>query len=279
MPKHTITFESEDKIPAELKPFANGLTVSGWFNTDDMKVAAETNPALEANRNQILIEKRALETENSALKQVATDDSIDKAKLIVERDALRQTAIPAEESELLTTIKQVFSGVPLSEVKTKLPALIDDSKFAEQTRKEQSLESVFQASGFKNKQVFLDLVTNPAKMKGIEGELLVEPVTGSDQKKVFVNVKDANGVTAKKPFDEFVNTSDDWKPYIPALTNGDVKENQTWIPANPNLDGKTAPKENAVTKAIQTHNEKAQSARNPFAPEYVPPKPAEQTAK
>lgn len=267
MPKIEYNFESEEKIPAEFKPFAVGTKVTLWSNKDDLELAKEVNPLLADKNTELIGEKRNLQVKYDALKTASSDDALDTAKLIVDNEKLKQSAKSSEETELLTAIQNVFSGVPLSEVKTKIPALVEDSKFAAKARKEKELEAVYEVSGFKNKKVFLDLVTNPDKMKNIEGNLIIEQIENSDKKALFANVKDANGVVQKKAFADYVNSSDDWKDYLPSLTNGDVKENQTWIPQNPTLDGQTTnDKKTAADKAIEKHNEAQKKMPSPFAP-------------
>lgn len=275
MPKTTLTFDSEDKIPAELKPFAKDLKVEVWFNANDLAVAGELNPQLDAHNKRIIEEKRVIEekvktaeTERDALKSVASNDNLDKAKLVVEVESLKRQLPNQEDAQLLSTVKTAFGNASPSEISTKIPTLLEASGKAEKYEKRELQKQLFQVSGFKNETVFLDFINNPENLQGIEGEIYAETIAGSDKKGLFVKVKDANNVPQPKLFNDYLKESPKGAAYLPALLNGTgATENQQWFQQNPNLDGQgDKGVKPAWQQRVEDANKKAAEKPNPFAP-------------
>lgn len=266
MPKHTITFDSVEKIPVGLQQFANGLTVDVWVNANDLAVAGELNPSLDAQNKTLIQEKRDIKTQYDALKQVSTDTSLDTAKIIIENETLKRQVPSADDLKLITAVKTVFKDIPVSEVETKLPTLLQVEAKAAQYEKRSKHEELFNASGYTNKTVFLDLLENPKALEGIDGEPYAEVIAGTTGKGLFVKVKDANGVPQPTKFEDFTKTNDTWKAYEPALTVGKQQNGQQFIRQNPPKDGQPQTQKTAAEIANEKHNTAQKAKPNAFSP-------------
>lgn len=272
MPKHTITFESEDKIPAEMKPFAKGLSVEVHFNSNDLALAGELNPTLDAHTKTVIEEKRKVEetnktlkTEIDALKRVASDGQLDTAKIVVENETLKRQIPPPEDVQLLQSIKTAFPNVAQAEIGNQITSALEASNKVKEFEKRDLQKELYKYSGYKNETLFIDFISNPDNLKGIEGDIYAETIAGTTNKGLFVKVKDANGVPQPMAFNDFMKTNPKGEAYLPALMNGGGNDNQKWYDGGSNFNNEG---DKATKPAWQTAVENSNKAPkiNPFAP-------------
>lgn len=223
MPKTTLTFPSLETIPAGLQNSVTKVsdtqyTVEVFYGGQDV-VASELNPALETTKNTILEEKRVLQTKYDGLLQSTATLAREKSELEVSLST--GLKVTPEEKQILDQVKTLGKIEDVKSAVTDYTAIKTerDTLIAEKTN-----SAIFKASGLKNEKIFLDLISNPSKMDGVV-KTFVETVDGKEV--VYVTVKDAVGVESKKTFDDYYKNNAEWKPYIPALTQG--QDNATWF--------------------------------------------------
>lgn len=270
MPQVTLKFADENAIPAELKAFKqadNSVTV--WAGDT---VAAETNPGLAANRDQLKTEKeaavKALADEKAQWTQ--TNDTLSREVIDLRTKVATTSGVTAEEVALLNAVKPF--GTDPAKIKTTLE---DATKAAAENatlKREILVKDVAQIMGWKP-TVLLDLINHPEKSKDIE--LVIEDATENDKpvKKVFVNQKDAAGAVSKIALTDFVTKTESWNDYLPILSL-DEKNRPQWMRQAKPTDTKTGD-DDIVAKHIEQKNTAAKSVNNPLLPATAhPPAPA-----
>lgn len=275
MPKVTLTYNSEADIPAGLKPFknANANTVDIWVNTDETAMAAELNPSLETNRNAIIEEKRILQQKYDNLLSTSAATATELNELKIAQAA--KTGVSKEDLDFLTEAKKLGTLDELKTMKSNYPKLEADSK----TLKD---NEIFSHSGFKNRKIFNDLMSNPEKVKGVKDFVVKEvqdPANPNDAtkkvKQVFAQVENGSEIALS----EFAKQN--WADYLPLLDNGGGNDAQqqasnSWVKQTNSGGGNDAQQGAAIAgigsqgnsllnTVVGNLNKQAQSTQNPFA--------------
>lgn len=235
MPEVTLTFPDEAQIPTELKAFKTADNkVKIWVNTDSSAMAAELNPALEANRNTILSEKQVIEDKYKALVATSGKNEVDAANLIANAEAKARNAISDDDKKIIEAVKKANPQITPEILETSIkefPVLTEKLQAIEKSKESDLL---FGASGFKNKTVFETVANNPALNPNLEKFILKdETVNGNSVKVAYAKVKEAIGGNTEVPMPEYAAANENWKPFAPALNNAPEQTNQ-WIPATQN---------------------------------------------
>lgn len=223
MPKIKQKFASADAIPAELKPFANDQhEVEMWVGDN---VAGETNPALEAQKNQILAEKKTLKEKYDTAIKASGDLSTEVMEL--RQKVASGSQVSPDEVALIGAVKAVMPTVKPDELKKELEALPQlRGQVAEIQTKERN-RKLFAASGFKNQTVFMDLIGNKDKNPNlVETVLETETVDNKPVEKAYAKVKQQDGTIAKQPLQDYVKANSAFTDYLPLLDAGAPNQDQ-----------------------------------------------------
>lgn len=263
MPKITLKFSDESAIPSELKQFkTDANTVEVWAGGDDT-VAAETNAGLAANRDTIKAEKTALQQKYDSLLQ--SSGALSTEVLELRNKVASGQTVTAEEIALVQTVKAVLPTIKATDLKTmleKYPTL--DSELTTIRERERNRQ-IFQASGFKNEKVFLDLLGNKEKNPNLDGVSVKEvDVDGQKVTKAFVTVKGEGNKVSEKELSAYINENAEWKDYLPALANGGDQKETSWISQTPSDGGSSNSSDDPLQKFIADQNKKALAAPNPL---------------
>lgn len=273
MPKIKLTYTDETSIPPELKQYKlpNENAVEIWAGDN---VAEETNAPLVKNRDDLRAEKETYKTKYETLLQSSssTDKDVSDLKLQLQEATTKQ--IPETDLAIVKIVKEVAPQITPENLKIQLekyPTL--ETRVQEIDTREKN-EKVFAASGYKNKEVFLDLLGNPQKTKDVE--FVVEPVkegTAEPKDKVFANFKNAQGVTEKVELSKWVEQNEQWKPYLSVLNTGEQGNGTQWLPQSRAGGGTST--DGTINKTVQTkvdeHNTKVKNFNNPLLPNQQPP--------
>lgn len=271
MPQITIPFSDENSIPAELKAFKapNANTVTVWVGDN---VAAETNPALEAKRTELLGEKKTLQDKYDSLVQSTAGLANEVNELRVKVADKSGNTVTPDELAIVSAVKQVMPAAKADDVKTvltKYPTLVTDF---DKLQSQEKNRKVFALTGFKNEVVFSDLMSNKDKNPNlVDLAVETETVDGKPVEKLYAKVKDAQGAISKQPFADYVKANTAFTDYLPALSTGPGNQSQTtetpsWMPQTPsggggNGDDKTAGK-TFLEQHIAKINEQNQAKPN-----------------
>lgn len=269
MPKTTLKYTTKEEIPVALLPYAkDDNSVEVHFNTDDLTLAGELNPALEANRNKILGEKDTVQIKYDSLLQASSQQDKDTAKIIQENKELKANNVPAEDVEIAKTVKTLFPNVTEpTALKTHIETLKTQAETGATLSKEKTNAQIAKALGIKNVDGFNDVLKIPEMLKDVDGEIFLEKVTEGDKTvdRPFVNYKKADGTTEKKAFAEYQKLNDKWALHQPTLMNAPnvESENKGWIPQTGG-EGDTGGGQGLVSAHVEKANEAATKVANPF---------------
>lgn len=258
MPQTTIKYESKEAIPSALQPFANDqFEVSVWFGD---KVAEETNPALEKNRNDILNEKNILEDKYKALISTSGQDTVKTANKIAELETkLRESKTLAPEDEKILTAVKSVQGVTVTEeyLKEALTGFNSVKTELDTIKKTNEISEFFKATGFQNEKAFQKAINDSDANPNLEKYYTkTEKVDGNDVVVAYAQVKGENGQTSEVRFDEYVKNNPEWANYSLG------KQETTWLPApvNPNNPvppvNPTQPNTNPFLNAFEANQKK-----------------------
>ena len=265
MPQITCSFADHASVPDALKPFSNGTaTVTVWAGDN---VAAETNPALETKRTEILNEKKAIQDKYDELVKTTGETSRQLSEAQV-KIASGTSATP-EDLALVSAVKKHLPTIKASDLDKKLEAIPTLESKIQSFEAKDTNAKLFKASGFKNENVFLDLLGNKDKNPNL-AEMVIEneTVDGKVVEKVYAKVKDASGTLTKMPLTDYVKAQDGWKDYLPIL-NGDGQSNQhDWLPQEAAGGGDKTYDTGGVDldAIIKKQNEAAMAKVNPLMP-------------
>lgn len=260
MPQVKVQFADADSVPTALKSHVGAdNSISVWVGDN---VAAETNPALEAKRTEILGEKKAISDKYDALLKSSGDTN--REVLELRQQVASGNHMSAEDVELVNTIKAARPNVKAKDLKTELeevPAL--RTKVAEIQQKDEN-SRLFKASGFKNETVFNDLISNKAKNPNVEKTYIQsETVDGKEIDVAYVDVKGDDGKVTKQKLTEYVAKNNDWQPYTSMLGTA-PEQKQDWLPQVPTGSGTNEGAGDPVDDYISKHNKAVETAGNPM---------------
>lgn len=265
MPQITCSFADHASVPDALKPFSNGTaTVTIWAGDN---VAAETNPALEAKRAEILNEKKVIQDKYDDLVKTTGETSRQLSEAQVKLAS--GTSATPEDLALVSAVKKHLPTIKASDLDKKLEAIPTLESKIQSFEAKDTNAKLFKASGFKNENVFLDLLGNKDKNPNLAETVIEnETVDGKVVEKVYVKVKDASGTLTKMLLTDYVKAQDGWKDYLPIL-NGDSQSNQfDWLPQDAAGGGDKTYDTGGVDldAIIKKQNEAAMAKVNPLMP-------------
>lgn len=225
MPKIVLSFPTEAEIPSNLVPYKTDKnTVEVWVGD---KVAEETNPALAKNTQDLLNEKKTIQQQYDSLLPTVTSlrTQVNELNLKIAGGH----TITDEEVALLPKVKEIVKKYgTIEEVETKLTEHSEIlPKYTEISTKIEN-DKIFNASGFKNREAFDKILSNPNEMVNIE-KMFVENIkdaTGNEVATAFANRKKTDGSVEKVALTELAKT--DWAYHADKLVQADTSKQ--WIP-------------------------------------------------
>lgn len=276
MPKITLQLD-ENTIPTDAKAFATAdhkLTV--WVGSDDAQVAAETNPGLIKNRDDLKVEKETWKTKHDSLLAVTSTEDAAKAKLLADAEARAKNSMPAEDLAIVTAVKEVLPNAKAEDVKktlTDYPALETKVKTFEQQTEN---EKIFNASSYKNKAVFTKVLNDPELNPNLESVVWKDEKDSKDQpiKVPYVKLKNAVDGKVEVSLADYAKANTEWTPFMPALEaggNGNGGGSQ-WLPQGASGGGNGGTKtsgsggNSVLDSVIDADNKRSEAVASPFAP-------------
>lgn len=240
MPKKTIKYASEEEIPSELKPFANGLTVEVWVGDS---VAEETNPDL---KNQIA----TLTTAKTKAEQDYQTQLDANSKLLQKNQELNikvanGVTIQPEDVEYINKLKDL--GTP-DDIVHKVSKSEKDKEELKNLRLDQKAELICEKMGWTNKKL-------------VKERIELSPNVSFEVKddKVQASYKDADNKDVTVPMEEYVEKNEKWN-LVSGLLNADSNSTPRF-PIQTNSDGKpNNQKATAVGSFIDNFNKKGKPA-------------------
>lgn len=275
MPKITLQLD-ENTIPTDAKAFATAdhkLTV--WVGSDDAQVAAETNPGLVKNRDDLKVEKETWKTKHDSLLAVTSTEDAAKAKLLADAEARAKNSMPAEDLAIVAAVKEVLPNAKAEDVKktlTDYPALETKVKTFEQQTEN---EKIFNASGYKNKTVFAKVLSDPELNPNFDSVVWKDEKDSKDQpvKVPYVKLKNAVDGKVEVSLADYAKANTEWTPFMPALEadgNGNGGGSQ-WLPQGASGGGNGGAKtsgsggNSVLDSVIDADNKRSEAVASPFA--------------
>lgn len=268
MPKLILPFDTIDAVPASLKPYYNSESKNvEVFAGGEQTVAAELNPGLEKNRNELKAEKDKLAGEKATLEQsvanIGRELQTARAELATAQAA--KGASP-EDLALAAAVKAADPNIKPEDIGVRIKEYPELKAATEKANHQTFMNKAFELSGFKNQKVFETIANAPTLNPGLE-KFSVEKnlVEGKEVDTLFALVKNADGTVVKTPFAEYAKANEAWGPFLPSLN----ESNTQWIPQN----GGAQPAKEASTQAggalgafISAQNKNAAARSNPLNP-------------
>jgi hypothetical protein len=238
MPKIKLTFSETNPMPEALKAFkVSDTEAEVWVGANDLAVAGELNPTLEAHKNTILLEKNNFENQYKALVQTTSGGDVATAKRIAELEAKAQqpqNSITEDEKKLLDAIKEVKPDATPDFVKeaVKEYPVVTEKLTVIETDKVNN--AVYEASGYKNRTVFDTVYKNPALNPNFDSIVWKDEKDAQDNpvKVPYVKVKNPVEGKVELPFGDYVKATPEWNPFMASLTDTNQQQ-QTWTAAPP----------------------------------------------
>jgi hypothetical protein len=260
MPKLTLSYQTEEEIPASLKAYkvADKNEVEVWVGE---KVAEETNPSLAANMREALNEKKTLQSQYDLLLTNASKKETDLNTTIngLRSQLANGHKITEEEVALLPKVKEVLTKYgegKVETVETKLKEYDTIKPEFEKAKTEKETDEIFKASGFKNREAFNRVIANPNDMAKVEKMFVKKVKVGeTETEKAFANIKKGDGKTEEVELSSLLKG--DWAFYADKLMQ--VDNSREWLEQDQS-DNTLPPK--AGDPLTGEEQKKAQSAQN-----------------
>lgn len=152
-----------------------------------------------------------------------------------------QVAVPAEDATLLTQVKQLGE---FKDIKAKVDEYTVLKQKDEANTRKTLLTEAANAHGF-NPDAFVSLAELKNLAPTLEMREVPDPKKPAEKvRHYFVKHKDANGADASTLLTDYVNNTDDFKPFLPSLTSVSEKPKVRI----PNQGGGDPPKETSAAK-------------------------------
>lgn len=241
MPKKTIKYTSEEEIPNDLKPFANGLTVEVWVGDS---VAEETNPDL---KNQIATLTTAKTTaERNYQTQLDANSQLLQKNQELNIKVANGVTIQPEDVEYINKLKEL--GTP-DDIVHKVSKSETEKEELKILRLDKKAELICEKMGWANKK----LVTERIELSPNVSFEVKDDV-------VQVSYKDADNKDVTVPMEEYVEKTEKWNIVAPLLV-GDANSSVRF-PNQPPSNGKPNNQQtSSVGSFIDNFNNKGKPAQ------------------
>lgn len=207
---------------------------------------SDDHPVL-ANNAKLLNEKQAAETKAATLESTNSSLKADLESAKAHSLPRGHRAVPVADVEAMDKLKEHGSA---TEIVAKLTEHSTLKQEAETRAKQDNLRAVAKELGYSNVEAFVRLPNLP--------DFEIRDANG--KKSVVAKVKDAAGTVTEKPAQEFLEGSEDFKPFLSALkaeTSGIPVPGQMPDPGKPASDIYSQIREQAKKREEDATKEKA----------------------